>query len=145
MADILANEFGSIDNLSGATKEKLEEIPSVGPKIADSIVAYFENPKNREIIEKLEKAGVSMSKGKQETGGGTLKGTEFVITGKLESMSRPEAEEKIKELGGVAKSDVTRKTDYLVVGADPGSKLERAREMGIKIINESEFFKLLNK
>ena len=68
-----------------------------------------------------------------------------MITGKLESMSRPEAEEKIKELGGVAKSDVTRKTDYLVVGADPGSKLERAREMGIKIINESEFFKLLNK
>jgi DNA ligase (NAD+) len=86
-----------------------------------------------------------MSKGNKETGGGTLKGTEFVITGKLESMSRPEAEEKIKELGGVAKSDVTRKTDYLVVGADPGSKLERAREMGIKIINESEFFKLLNK
>ncbi|HAS28306.1 MAG TPA: DNA ligase (NAD(+)) LigA, partial [Dehalococcoidia bacterium] len=115
MADVLANEFGSIDNLSKATKERLEEIPAIGPKIADSIVAYFGNPKNREIIEKLKEAGVTMSLEDTGTWKKTLAGLEFVITGKLESISRPEAEGKIKQLGGIAKGDVTRKTDYLVV------------------------------
>ena len=79
----------------------------------------------------------------KQTGNKPLSGVEFVITGKLESMSRPLAEEKIKQLGGAAKGDVTHKTDYLVAGADPGSKLDRAREMGIKIISESEFLGLL--
>ena len=143
MAAILADEFETIDSLSKATKEQLEEIPDVGPKIADSIVAYFGNTKNEEIIKELESAGVTMRLEKKETGNKPLSGMEFVITGKLESMSRPNAEEKIKQLGGAAKGDVTRKTNYLVAGADPGSKLDRAREMGIKIISESELLRLL--
>lgn len=144
IAGILADEFGSIDNLAGATKERLQEIPDIGPKIADSIVAYFSNPTNMEIICKLKDAGVSMSSAdKEEKKELPLAGQEFVITGKLETMTRAEAEGKIRQAGGEAKSDVTRKTNFLVVGADPGSKLERAREMGVKIITESELLDLL--
>jgi DNA ligase (NAD+) len=144
MAGILADEFGSIDNLANASRDEVDTIPAIGPRISDSIIAFFANEKNQDIIEKLRTAGVRLSSGgKKEVGNLTLAGMEFVITGKLESMPRPEAEEKIKKLGGAAKSDVTRKTNYLVVGAAPGSKLERAREMGIKVINESEFLELL--
>jgi DNA ligase (NAD+) len=144
MAGILADEFGSIDNLANASRDEVDTIPAIGPRISDSIIAFFANEKNQDIIEKLRTATVRLSSGeKKEVGNLTLAGMEFVITGKLESMPRPEAEEKIKKLGGAAKSDVTRKTNYLVVGADPGSKLERAREMGIKVINESEFLELL--
>jgi DNA ligase (NAD+) len=144
IAGILADRFGSIDGLKEASKEDIDDIPTIGIKISDSIAAYFGNRKNMEIIEKLKNAGVLMSLAdKKEVGEQPLSGQEFVITGKLESMPRQEAEEKIKQLGGAAKSDVTKKTNFLVVGADPGSKLERAREMGTKIINESELLKLL--
>ncbi len=143
IAGILANEFGSIDNLAAASKDEIDAIPAIGVKISDSIIAYLENPKNKEIIRKLKDAGVAMTLENRETRNKTLSGVEFVITGKLESMSRPQAEEKIKQLGGAAKNDVTKKTNYLVAGADPGSKLDRAREMGIKIISESEFLELL--
>jgi DNA ligase (NAD+) len=143
IAGILADEFGSIDNLIAASKNEIDDIPTIGVKISDSILAYFGNSKNREIIQKLKDAGVLMKQENRETGNRSLAGQEFVITGKLESMSRPEAESKIKQLGGAAKSDVTKKTNFLVAGADPGSKLERARSMGIKIINESEFLELL--
>jgi DNA ligase (NAD+) len=143
IAGILANEFGSIDSLAAASKDEIDAIPAIGVKISDSIIAYLGNPKNKEIIRKLKAAGVTMSLENRETRNKTLFGVEFVITGKLESMSRPQAEEKIKQLGGAAKSDVTKKTNFLVVGADPGSKLDRAREMGIKIISESELLELL--
>jgi DNA ligase (NAD+) len=144
IAGILADEFGSIDGLAKAPGEEIDAIPAIGAKISDSIVAYFGNEKNKEIIGKLKAAGVLTSLAdKKEAGEQPLSGQEFVITGKLESMPRQEAEEKIKQLGGAAKSDVTKKTNFLVVGADPGSKLERAREMGIKIINESELLELL--
>jgi DNA ligase (NAD+) len=143
IAGILANEFGSIDSLEAASKDEIDAIPAIGVKISDSIIAYLGNQKNREIIQKLKDAGVTMSQEIKEKRNKMLSGVEFVITGKLESMSRPQAEEKVKQLGGAAKSDVTKKTNFLVVGADPGSKLDRAREMGIKIISESEFLELL--
>ena len=142
-AGVLANEFGSIDALSKASHDEIDAIPDIGAKISDSIVAYFGNEKNKEIIQKLKDAGVSLSLEKKETEQQSLAGLEFVITGKLASMPRPQAEEKIRQLGGAAKGDVTKKTNYLVVGEDAGSKLERARQMGIKIINESEFLELL--
>ena len=142
-AGVLANEFGSIDALSKASHDEIDAIPDIGAKISDSIVAYFGNEKNKEIIQKLKDAGVSLSLEKKETEQQSLAGLEFVITGKLASMPRPQAEEKIRQLGGAAKGDVTKKTNYLVVGEDAGSKLERARQMGITIINESEFLELL--
>ncbi|MDD4873694.1 MAG: helix-hairpin-helix domain-containing protein, partial [Dehalococcoidales bacterium] len=139
-----ADRFGSVLSLAKASKDDLESTPTIGPKISDSVLAYFGNEKNKNIIEKLDKAGVSLSSGINKTEKELpLAGLEFVITGKLETLSRQEAEEKIKALGGNAKSDVTRKTNFLVIGAEPGSKLDRAKEIGIKQINESELLGFL--
>ncbi len=141
-AEILAHRFPSIERLSQANKGELEGVESIGPKIADSITAFFHEAENRRIIEKLEKTGVNMT----GAGGGAqpLKGVEFVITGRLTRLSRHEAEERIRALGGGAKGDITGRTDYLVVGESPGSKLKRAEAQGVKRISEEEFLKLLS-
>jgi len=144
-AELLAEHYTSLDDLSGATQEKLQEIPSIGPKIADSIVAFFRQVQNKKIIEKLRKAGVKLEAEKVEARGLPLAGLEFVITGRLEAFPRPEAEAKIKALGGKAGSDITKKTTYLVVGEDPGSKLARAQALGTKTLTETEFLELLKK
>jgi DNA ligase (NAD+) len=147
-AELLAEQFHSIDQLAKASQEELSTIPSIGPKIAESIVAFFRQKGNKQIIEKLRKAGVRLER--QEVTEAKpeelpLTGLEFVLTGKLESFSRSEAEAKIKALGGKAGSDVTKKTSYVVVGADPGSKLGKAEKLGTKTLNEAEFLKLLDK
>lgn len=144
-AELLAEHFHSIDELAKASGEQLMEIPSIGPKIADSIVAFFRQEQNRNIIEKLRRAGVRLEEKKAEAKELPLTGMEFVITGRLESFTRQEAEAKIKALGGRAGSDVTRKTNFLVVGADPGSKLARAQALGIKQLGEAEFLELLRR
>ena len=146
-AELLAKEFPSIDALAGADEEKLRDIPSIGPKIADSIVAFFRQEGNKNIIEKLRKAGVRLKREKVaevKPGELPLAGLEFVITGKLESSARSEAEAKIEALGGKASSDVTKKTSYVVVGTGPGSKLDKAQKLGIKTLSEAEFSELLN-
>ncbi|MCD6391679.1 MAG: NAD-dependent DNA ligase LigA, partial [Dehalococcoidia bacterium] len=146
-AELLAERFHSIDQLAEASQEELSTLPSIGPKIAESIVAFFRQEGNRQIIEKLRKAGVKLEREKVE---GVkpeelpLAGLEFVLTGKLEAFSRSEAKAKIKALGGKAGSDVTKKTSYVVVGADPGSKLAKAQKLGIKMLSEAEFLDLLN-
>jgi DNA ligase (NAD+) len=144
-AELLTDHYNSLDELSRATPEKLQEIPSIGPKIADSIVVFFRQEQNKRIIEKLRKAGVKLEAEKAKRKDLPLAGIEFVITGRLEASPRPEAEAKIKALGGKAGSDVTRKTDYLVVGEEPGSKLARAQALGTKILTEAEFLELLKK
>ncbi len=142
-AELLAEHFHSIDELAKASREQLMEIPSIGPKIADSIVAFFRQEQNHNIIEKLRRKGVRLEEKKAEAKELPLAGLEFVITGRLESSTRQQAEARIKALGGKAGSDVTRKTNYLVVGAEPGSKLDRARALGIKQLTEAEFLELL--
>jgi DNA ligase (NAD+) len=147
-AELLAEHFGRIDNLAKASEEDLSTIPSIGPKIAEGIVAFFRQEGNRRIIEKLRKAGVKLQGEKtkeirpEEL---PLAGLEFVLTGKLDSLPRSEAEAKIKALGGKASSDVTSKTSYVVVGADPGSKLIKAERLGTETLTEAEFLKLLDK
>jgi len=147
MAETLAAEFHSLDALAGASREKLMSVSAVGPKIADSITAFFRQEDNQKIIQKLKDADVKAAK-TEETATAKqdlpFSGKEFVVTGRLDVFSRQEAEAKIKALGGTAKDNVTRKTDYVVYGADPGSKLARARELGIKTINEKEFLELIN-
>ncbi|MFH1382884.1 MAG: NAD-dependent DNA ligase LigA [Chloroflexota bacterium] len=145
MAQLLAEHFGSIDELANASLEELMDIPGIGGKIAESIVIFFRQEDNQRIIEKLKDKGVFPEPEKRAAPPETLplSGQEFVITGTLRSFSRNEAEERIKVLGGTAKADITRKTTYLVVGVDPGSKLARAQEMGIKQLNEDEFLKLI--
>jgi len=149
-AELLAQEFQSISKLDKASKKKLKEIHSIGPKITESIVAFFRQEGNIRIIEKLrgKKVGQGLGKRKAEAIKPEklpLAGREFVLTGKLESLSRSEAEAKIKALGGKAGSDVTKKTSYVVVGADPGSKLAKAEKLGVKTLNEAEFLEKLDK
>jgi DNA ligase (NAD+) len=143
MAGILAKHFGSMDRLQNAPREELLSVPTVGPKIADSIIAFFGQEENRRIIDRLRKARVRLEEEAVRPEELPLAGQEFVITGRLETFSRQEAEARIKALGGTAKSDVTKKTTYLVVGADPGSKLAHAQALGIKQLTEEEFLKLL--
>ncbi len=146
-AELLAEQFHSTDQLAEASEEELSTLPSIGPKIAESIVAFFRQEGNKRIIEKLRKAGVRLEREKTEEAKLEelpLAGLEFVLTGKLETFPRSEAEAKIKALGGKAGSDVTRNTSYVVVGADPGSKLGKAEKLGIKTLNEAEFLDLLN-
>jgi len=146
-ATLLASRYLSLDKLARATEEELQSIPSIGPKISESITAFFRQEGNRNIIRKLKEKGVKLeeepSKGKP--GDLPLSGKEFVITGKLTSSTRGEAETKVKALGGTAGSSVTKKTSYLVVGEDPGSKLDKARSLGVTILTEEEFLRMIEK
>ncbi len=145
-AELLAQEFDSLDVLASASKGALMSIPTIGPKIADSIIAFFQNEGNKRIIKRLKEAEVLLSPEEavkpEEL---PLTGMEFVITGTLQSFTRQEAEAQIRALGGTAKSDATRKTTYLVVGANPGSKLALAQALGIKQITEEELLRLLER
>lgn len=143
MAEILANHFQSMDRLSHATEEDLLAIPSIGPKIAQSIVAFFKEERNLKVIEKLKRAGVNMKAAPVAAGGLPLADKQFVITGRLNAFSRQEAERKIKELGGSVGSSISKKTDYLILGEEPGSKLDKAKELGTPTLSEEEFLKLL--
>jgi len=142
-AEILATEFHSIDELSNTSREKLMSIPTIGPKIADSIVTFFQQEVNRNIIKRLREAGVRLEKEVVKAEELPLAGMEFVITGHLEAFTRQEAGARIKALGGSTSSNVSRKTSYLIVGADPGSKLARAQALGTKQLNEEQFLELL--
>jgi len=144
MAEIMAQQFGSIDRLATASREELLSIPTVGPKIADSIVSFFRQEENRRIINRLKEAGVRLEEEEVKSKELLLAGQEFVVTGRLEFFSRQEVEARIKVLGGTTKDNVTWKTTCLVVGADPGSsKLARAQELGIKQLTEEEFLRLV--
>ena len=143
-AEILAQHFGDIDALASASLEELQEIPTIGPKIAESIVAFFGEESNRRVIEKLRKAGVNLKSDTQRhIGPLPLARKQFVVTGKLQAFSRQQAEAAIKALGGSVGSSVSRKTDYLVVGEEPGSKLEKAQSLGTTILDEEGFLSLL--
>ncbi len=145
-ADLLADNYSSIDDLASATEEDLLALPSVGPRISESIITFFRQDGNKQIIEKLRRAGVRLEDeraGDARSGSLPLAGTEFVLTGRLESLPRSEAEARIRALGGRAGSDVTSRTTYVVVGAEPGSKLAKAERMGKRILNEDEFLDLL--
>jgi len=143
MAGVLAQKFNDLDALALATREGLMSIDTVGPKIAEGIDAFFGQEENRRIIRRLRDAGVNLKAEKAKPEELSLAGMEFVITGRLEASTRQEAEARIKALGGSIGSSVTRKTTYLVVGADPGSKLAHAQELGTKQLTEEELLHLL--
>ena len=142
-ANLLAGNFTDLEDLGNASREKLMTVPSIGPKIADSIIAFFREEENRKILEKLRTAGVWPRQELAQTGL-PLSGQEFVITGTLKSFSRDAAQTRIKELGGTAKDNVTKNTRYLVIGEDPGeNKLVRARALGTEQINEEKLLAIL--
>ena len=145
MAGLLTHHFLSIDELAKATEEQLTAIPGVGPKIAASIVAYFRVKENLHTIDRMRATGVVLAQEPKalEERELPLAGVSFCLTGTLSSMSRPDAETRIKELGGAAISSVTRRTTYLVAGEGPGSKLEDARRLETKILDEEQFLEIL--
>jgi DNA ligase (NAD+) len=143
MAEVLAGHFGSLNALANASVEELSAIPTVGPKIAESVNAWFQDDSNRRLMEKLRRAGVRLEGEAAAAREGPLSGLSFVVTGTLKRWSRNEAEGLIKGLGGAAGSSVTKKTDYLVVGESPGSKLQKAQQYGTKLLSEEEFVELL--
>ncbi|MCD6528415.1 NAD-dependent DNA ligase LigA [bacterium] len=137
----LANYFGSLDKLKKASKEELKAIPDIGEIVAESIYNWFQNKRNQKLIHDLIRAGIKILP--PEKVGRKLKGLTFVITGTLESMSRAEAQKKIRLEGGHPANSVSKQTDYLIVGKKPGSKLEKAKKLGIKTISEKEFLKMI--
>ena len=145
MAKVLAERFKTLDNLMNAREIELLAVPEVGPETAKSIVDFFREPRNREEIQRLKELGVKATFEKMEKKEGILKGKVFVFTGALKSFTREEAKRIVEELGGRAVSNVSRNVDYVVVGENPGSKYERAKQLGLKIINEEEFKKLIGR
>jgi len=142
-ARALVDRFKDIDELMDADLDELSEIEGIGPITAQSVRDFFDNSRNLELIERLHKAGVNFSVKRVEKAEPTLTGLSFVFTGGLESMSRDEAGAEVLKRGGKVSSSVSQKTDYMVAGADPGSKFKKANGLGVKIISEEEFLKLL--
>jgi DNA ligase (NAD+) len=140
---LLAEHFSSLDEFSAATQEQLESVPEVGPKVSSSIVEFFSEPANRNIIKKLHKAGVRPTVEKREIKSQKFAGKSFVFTGSLAKRSREEAGELVLQHGGKLSNSVSKKTDYVVVGSDPGSKLDKAKELGVAILTEAEYEKLV--
>ena len=147
----LATRYGEMEEISRLDREQLESIEGIGPEIASSVVQGFHSERVRTTLERLKEAEVNMRKNKEEEketmttaeGRGKLEGLNLVVTGKLEGMTRHDAESMIRQQGGNASSSVTRQTNYLVVGEKPGSKLSKARQMGVAILNQQQFQQML--
>jgi DNA ligase (NAD+) len=140
-AQFLAEHFGSMDALEHAGVEELQNVDEVGPRIAESIVEFFSIPANRKLIERLGQAGLAF-KGKKRERGTKLAGKTFVLTGTLQKYTRDAAKKMIEDAGGKVTGSVSKKTDYVVAGADAGSKLDKAKEIGVAIIDEKEMEQL---
>jgi DNA ligase (NAD+) len=141
-AQFLAEHFGSIKEIEDATPEQLEEVDEVGPRIAESIAEFFSIPANRELIKRLHKAELNLT-GHKKQRGTKLAGKTFVLTGTLAQFTRDEAKKMIEDAGGKVTGSVSKKTDYVIAGAEAGSKLDKAKELGINVIDENGMEKLL--
>ena len=140
---ILADRFKSLERIASAEAEELSSTDEVGPVMAESIYNFFRTKENKRVIEKLKHAGVNLEEKTALIKDRTLEGKTFVITGGLDSFTRQAAEELIRSMGGNASSSITSNTDYLVLGKEPGSKFDKAKKLGVKIIDEAEFKKMI--
>jgi DNA ligase (NAD+) len=146
VAQLLARHFGDLDPLLAASREQLEAIEGIGPTIAESVFRFFADPRNASEVERLRALGLRWEKSAPAAprGEGPLAGCTFVLTGSLEDMTRSEARRRIEERGGKVTSSVSKKTSYVVAGADPGSKLDKARELEVEVLDRAGLEKLLN-
>jgi DNA ligase (NAD+) len=142
-AQFLAEHFGSMEGLENASVEELQDVNEVGPRIAESIVEFFSIAANRKLVERLREAKLTLT-GEKKQRGTQLAGKTFVLTGTLAHFTRDEAKKMIEDAGGKVTGSVSKKTDYVVAGADAGSKLDKARELGVKVIDEKEMEKLVS-
>jgi DNA ligase (NAD+) len=140
-AELLAEHFGSMDDLMAASAEQLQEVNDVGPSVSASIREFFDEPSNVELVKRLEKYGLTF-KGVKKVRGTALTGKTFVLTGTLPNYSRDAAKKMIEDAGGKISGSVSKKTDYVVAGDDAGSKLDKARELGVAVIDEAEMVEL---
>ena len=142
-AELLVNEFNSLEAIINATTEELSNVDGIGDKIAKSVFEYFHTDANIQMINAFKEVGF-IFENRQVEKTTELQGMTFVLTGTLNSMTRDEAGDKIKQRGGKVSSSVSKKTSYVVAGDNPGSKLDKAQNLGVIILNEEEFLKLLN-
>ena len=142
-AEFLAEHFGSMDALINASEEELIEVNEVGPRIAASIREFFAEEKNLRLIERLREAGLTFT-GERKVRGTKLSGMTFVLTGTLPTYSRDDAKKMIEDAGGKVSGSVSKKTSYVVAGEDAGSKLDKARSLGVKVISERELMAMLS-
>lgn len=143
-AQFLSEHFGDMDSLMNAGEEELQQVEEVGPRIAKSIVEFFSEPKNRELVEELRAAGLTL-RGKKKERGTKLARKTFVLTGTLANLTRDEAKKMIEAAGGKVTGSVSKKTDYVVAGSEAGSKLDKAKELGVVVIDEEQMRELLAK
>jgi len=141
-AELLAQEFGSIDAVMAANAQELERVEEVGPRISEAILEFFSRPANRVLVEKLKEAGVAMTAEKKQRTS-QLEGFTFVLTGTLPNLTRDEAKQRIEAAGGKVSGSVSKKTSYLVAGEEAGSKLDKAQELKVPILDEAGLLKLL--
>jgi DNA ligase (NAD+) len=142
-AQILGDHFGSLDAIAQASPEALQEAEEVGPKVADSIRQFFAEERNRELVERLRSAGLQFSQKKAAPKRGPLAGKTFVLTGTLPSLTRDEAKERIEAAGGKVAGSVSKKTSFVVAGEEAGSKLDKASQLGVPILDEPGLFAIL--
>ncbi|MBI5285971.1 MAG: hypothetical protein HY878_00045 [Deltaproteobacteria bacterium] len=141
MARVLAEEFGSLEALMEASYERLLEVHEIGPETEEAISSFFQESHNRKVIERLKRVGIIFPRMKEVKG--RLTGKTFIFTGALKSFSRDEAKSLVEAEGGKTVSSVSKKVDYVVAGEEPGSKYDEARRLGLKIITEKEFKRLV--
>jgi len=141
-AELLAQEFGSIDTVIAANAQELERVEEVGPRISAAILDFFSRPANRTLVEKLREAGVVMT-AEKKVRTSQLDGFTFVLTGTMPNLTRDEAKQKIEAAGGKVSGSVSKKTSYVVAGEEAGSKLDKAQELKIPVVDEAGLLKLL--
>jgi DNA ligase (NAD+) len=141
VAVLLARRFGSLDGLKSASRDEIHQVPGVGPTIADAVASFFHDASNRRLLERLEAAGLTLTEPRAVQGGGPLAGKSYVLTGTLPTLSRGEAASLVEAAGGRVTGSVSKQTDTVVAGDAAGSKLDKARSLGIEIIDEAELLR----
>ena len=142
ISEVLARRYPRLDDFFHLTEEDLVEVDEVGPEVAASVFHFFRDPKNRDSIERLKKAGLRVMEPRVDRKG-VVADKVFVFTGTLKSFGREEARRLVESLGGITASSISKKVDFVVAGEDPGSKFEKAKELGIQILSEAEFKKMI--
>ena len=144
VAKDLAKAFGSLDRLQAASLEQLLEVDAIGPRIAESVIEFFENPRYQEILDSLKNHGLQLEMLQAEKESSKLEGKIFVLTGTLATLSRKEASDRIEANGGKTSSSVSKKTDFVLAGEAAGSKRTKAESLGVPILSEDEFLALIS-